>query len=334
MNEFTGERVIPGQVNEDLWAEHIARYAFASRFAAHRRVLDAGCGTGYGVETMAREATSVVGFDIAAEAIEFARTHSSASNLQYLRASATALPFKSGSFDLLTAFEVIEHLTDWRGLIQEAARVLNPTGLFLVSTPNRVYYAESRRLHGPNPYHVHEFGFEEFQSELGEYFPHVAILFQNRIEAFAFHGGTQGAAQHPAAQIDASSDNPENAHFFIALASAAPLPSVQPFLYVPRAANVLREREHHIQLLETELAQSKQWLEQSIAEHHALQLAHEEQTEHLAAQNRWASMATRNYAHLQPLSTRLPIISSRSCCSPRNRACVGTSMSMAMSRAR
>ena len=100
--------------------------------------------------------------------------------------------FKSGSFDLLTAFEVIEHLTDWRGLIQEAARVLNPTGLFLVSTPNRVYYAESRRLHGPNPYHVHEFGFEEFQSELGEYFPHVAILFQNRIEAFAFHGGTQG----------------------------------------------------------------------------------------------------------------------------------------------
>ena len=48
VNEFTGERVIPGQVNEDLWAEHIARYAFASRFAAHSRVLDAGCGAGYG----------------------------------------------------------------------------------------------------------------------------------------------------------------------------------------------------------------------------------------------------------------------------------------------
>ena len=29
VNEFTGERVIPGEVNDDLWAEHIARYAFA-----------------------------------------------------------------------------------------------------------------------------------------------------------------------------------------------------------------------------------------------------------------------------------------------------------------
>jgi hypothetical protein len=29
--EFTGERVIPGQVNDDLWSEHVARYAFARR---------------------------------------------------------------------------------------------------------------------------------------------------------------------------------------------------------------------------------------------------------------------------------------------------------------
>ena len=29
MNEFTGERVIPGEVETDLWNEHFARYAFA-----------------------------------------------------------------------------------------------------------------------------------------------------------------------------------------------------------------------------------------------------------------------------------------------------------------
>ena len=50
VTEFTGERVIPGQVNDDLWAEHVARYAFAARFASGRRALDAGCGTGYGVD--------------------------------------------------------------------------------------------------------------------------------------------------------------------------------------------------------------------------------------------------------------------------------------------
>ena len=31
MAEFTGERVIPGQVNPDLMNEHLARYAFADR---------------------------------------------------------------------------------------------------------------------------------------------------------------------------------------------------------------------------------------------------------------------------------------------------------------
>ncbi len=56
VSEFTGERVIPGQVNDDLWAEHISRYAFAARFAAGKRVLDIGCGTGYGTAELAQHA--------------------------------------------------------------------------------------------------------------------------------------------------------------------------------------------------------------------------------------------------------------------------------------
>ena len=43
--EFTGERVIPGQVNDDLWSEHVARYAFARRYA--RRQARARCGLRY-----------------------------------------------------------------------------------------------------------------------------------------------------------------------------------------------------------------------------------------------------------------------------------------------
>lgn len=286
MTEFTGERVIPGHVNDDLWAEHLARYAFASRFVAGRRVLDAGCGTGYGVDTLACGALSVAGVDLASEAIDYARAHSTAANARYLQGSVTALPSPDGAFDLVTAFEVIEHLPDWRALLTEAKRVLTPAGLLLVSTPNRLYYAESRRLDGPNPYHVHEFEFAEFQAALRQFFSHVAILFQNRVEAFAFHGNTGDRAA--SVQLDAASDEPENAHFFVALCSNESLPEVEPFIYVPRAANVLREREHHIHLLDQELAQSKQWLEHSIADHQALQHAHEQQTEHLAEQNRWA----------------------------------------------
>ncbi len=285
MSEFTGERVIPGQVNDDLWAEHVARYAFASRVAEGRRALDAGCGTGYGVEALARRAASVTGVDSAEEAVHYARAHSHAGNVRYLQASATVLPFAAAAFDLITAFEVIEHLPDWRDLLSETRRVLAPSGLFLVSTPNRLYYAESRRLDGPNPYHVHEFEFAEFQTALAQFFSNVVILYQNRIEAFAFHGRVN---QQPAVQVDAITDDPESAHFFLAVCSNGPLPDIQPFIYVPRAANLLREREHHIRLLDQELAQSKLWLDQNLAEHQALQQAHEEQTLHLAEQNRWA----------------------------------------------
>jgi len=45
--EFTGERVIPGQVDADLLNEHLARYAFAARLSRRKQVLDAGCGAGY-----------------------------------------------------------------------------------------------------------------------------------------------------------------------------------------------------------------------------------------------------------------------------------------------
>ena len=66
MSEFTGERVIPGQVDVDLLNEHLARYSFAARLARGKRVLDAGCGAGYGSAELARSAESVVGVDVAA----------------------------------------------------------------------------------------------------------------------------------------------------------------------------------------------------------------------------------------------------------------------------
>ena len=64
MSEFTGERVIPELVNDDLWAEHVARYAFAARLAAGRRILDAGCGTGYGAAELQSNAAGFIGIDV------------------------------------------------------------------------------------------------------------------------------------------------------------------------------------------------------------------------------------------------------------------------------
>ena len=270
MNEFTGERVIPGQVDANLWAEHIARYAFAARFASGRVVLDAGCGTGYGTAELARVASTAIGFDIAQEAVAYARPNFPAP--KFLQASAVCLPFAPGSFDLATAFEVIEHLANWRALLSEVKRILKPSGLFLVSTPNKRYYAEARAKSGPNPFHEHEFEYQDFGSALREFFPHIRILIQDHADAFAFY---DSAAAGPAqAEIAQAAAEPEAANFFIGICSLSPLPEISPLVYLPKAANLLREREQHIRLLEQELAQVRAWLDQTTHDRNELLAAH------------------------------------------------------------
>src|SRR2546427_581269 len=110
--------------------------------AGGRRVLDAGCGSGYGADLLVREAREVLGIDISDDAIDYARRHYRADNLRFERASCLEIPAPDGSFDLVMAFELIEHLADWQAFLREVRRVLAPGGQFLVSTPNQRYYAE------------------------------------------------------------------------------------------------------------------------------------------------------------------------------------------------
>lgn len=294
VTEFTGERVIPGEVNDDLWAEHIARYAFASSFAADRRVLDLGCGAGYGAAELAIHARTVAAIDVSSAALEYARKNYRPANVHYGQASATSLPFRDQAFDLITAFEVIEHLPDWKSMLAETRRVLRADGLFLVSTPNLLYYAESRINDGPNPFHVHEFECEEFREELAEFFPSVTLLLQNRLESFAFYPQalTYGPAQ---ARLDGTRGTAEQAHFFIAVCSNQPPTNVNTFVYVPRAANMLREREQHIQLLNQELEQTKAWLDRANMERQQLLEAHDRLNQHLEHQNLWAQGLERDF---------------------------------------
>jgi ubiquinone/menaquinone biosynthesis C-methylase UbiE len=286
VSEFTGERVIPGEVNDDLWAEHIARYAFAARLASEARVLDIGCGTGYGTAELAQQARSATGIDVSADAIAYARAHYPLPNTTFVTASATALPFAAASFDLITAFEVIEHLENWHELLMEARRLLHPSGTFLVSTPNKLYYAESRADRGPNPFHTHEFEFDEFHDALAAVFPNVTLLLQNRLESQAFYPHARFVPVD--SKLDTSRGSPAEAHFFVALCSVDCVPETRSFIYVPRAANLLREREQHIFLLQAELAKTRGWLEGVISDRQKLMDAQHELEAHLEEHNRWA----------------------------------------------
>lgn len=286
MAEFTGERVIPGQVDADLWNEHYARYLFASRLARGKRVADLGSGSGYGSAALADTAVHVTGVEVSTQAVDYACAHYASSKVDYVCASATDTGLPKGAFDLVVAFEVIEHLANWSDLLREAKRLLTPGGQFVVSTPNRDYYAESRRLAGPNPFHEHEFSYEEFDSALREIFPYVSLFVQNHSAAVVFQplGKTAGVDM----RMEKAAAQAEGAHFFLAVCALSPQIGSPSFVYLPTAANVLREREHHIQKLESELTQKTAWLEQNIAGHAELVTAHQHLKTELESRNRWA----------------------------------------------
>ncbi len=286
--EFTGERVIPGLVDTNLYNEHFARYRFAAAFAAGKRVLDAGCGSGYGAAELSRQATFTAALDLSLDALTHAREHFPGP--VHLQSRCEAFPFADSSFDLITAFEVIEHLEEWDKLLSEARRTLTASGIFLVSTPNKSYYAETREATGPNPFHAHEFEFQEFKDALQRHFQHVQILLQNHTEAVTFSpGGT------PRGLLETNPDAaPEEAHFYLALCSRAPLPALTPFAWVPDASNVLRTREHHIALLQGEVKQKTFWLDELRGNHAHLQTEHEQVLAELRKVNHWsAELATQ-----------------------------------------
>jgi SAM-dependent methyltransferase len=289
--EFTGERVIPGEVDVDLLNEHFARYAFAARLARGKRVLDAGCGAGYGSAELAGTAEQVTGIDRAPEALEFARANYNLENVRFDEGSCESLPYADASFDLVVAFEVIEHLENWRGLLLEARRVLAPGGQLVVSTPNRLYYTESRGADGANPFHVHEFDFEEFRSALLEVFPRVTLFLENHVEGVTFQPHEPGNTAE--VRVDAGDPAPAESHFFVAVCAHRPQVGNPTFVYVPRAANVLRERERHIALLEQELLTKNAWLEKALGEQQQLMAKFEEQKAALDRSNQWAETQNR-----------------------------------------
>lgn len=106
---------------------------------AGKSVLDLGCAGGFMAEAMALRGAHVTGIDPAAEAIDAARRHASASGLgiAYDVGVGEALPYDGESFDAVVCVDVLEHVTDLNTVLLQVARVLRPGGLFLYDTINR-----------------------------------------------------------------------------------------------------------------------------------------------------------------------------------------------------
>lgn len=183
--EFTGERVVPDVVEVmPLFEEHLARYFFASKFVQNQKVLDLGCGTGYGSYHLSQNgAQSVLAGDLDGETVRYAHHNYQASNLAFFQSDALHIPMRSQSFDMVVSFEVIEHLEPATGYLAEISRLLTDQGWLIGSTPNRLIYSMgAEKPH--NPFHRREYDPPELETLLGNYFRTVVILGQRPYHGF------------------------------------------------------------------------------------------------------------------------------------------------------
>jgi SAM-dependent methyltransferase len=108
---------------------------------ASARVLDLGAGDARLTHFLARRFRRVIALEPQESAVQLGRlmTQLNGSSPAFSRGDASRLPFKSGTFDCVTAFDVIEHLPTESALqmLGEAERILAPGGWLLVTTPNR-----------------------------------------------------------------------------------------------------------------------------------------------------------------------------------------------------
>jgi SAM-dependent methyltransferase len=94
-------------------------------------LLDLGCGTGANLNFLASYGRTI-GLDRGAAAARYSRART---KLPVLIGDVTALPFAGDAVDLITAFDLIEHIDDDVGCVSELARVCRPGGFIMVTVP-------------------------------------------------------------------------------------------------------------------------------------------------------------------------------------------------------
>lgn len=153
----TEERVFPAarRMSDRMMAEHWARYRFVAALLAGR-LLDLGCGTGYGSRELARRETTreVVGVDSSAEALGWAGRYYPDPKINYLRIDVARAGWEAslGGFDGIVAFEILEHLADERAFWRGVERLLDARGTLWLSTP----LGRGRGRPAADPFHVHQ----------------------------------------------------------------------------------------------------------------------------------------------------------------------------------
>jgi ubiquinone/menaquinone biosynthesis C-methylase UbiE len=167
---------------EDLWErlpDELEPPSFERRLAFLRgsvragdRALDVGAGTGEFTAALADAGAAAIGVEVAENALARARARHPDRDFRLVSLDGP-LPFEDGSFELVWASEVIEHVTDTARWLSEVRRVLVPGGRLLVTTPShgrlRVALGGLERFSEPLGDHLHLYTKRSLRTLLDEF---------------------------------------------------------------------------------------------------------------------------------------------------------------------
>lgn len=130
------------------------RIKFVEQQAGHlsrQRVLDVGCGGGLLSEGLARKGAEVTGIDLAGAALDVAREHAEAEQLDidYQQVAVETLAQQQpAQFDLVCCMEMLEHVPDPASIVTACSQLVRPGGFVILSTINRNAKAYSLAILG------------------------------------------------------------------------------------------------------------------------------------------------------------------------------------------
>jgi SAM-dependent methyltransferase len=203
---LTGERTIPDLDVENYWfRRHEVVYQRLAQRCAGRDILEAGFGEGYGADLLTGIARSVIGVDYDESAVAHVRARYP--RVQAVHGNLAQLPLPDASVDVVVNFQVIEHLWDQPQFVDECRRVLRPSGVLMMSTPNRITFTPGSDT-PINPFHTRELNAAELTELLVDGGFKVAalsgIFHGQRLRALdAKYGGSIIEAQIARALADA-----------------------------------------------------------------------------------------------------------------------------------